>query len=87
MVSSSGFNVASDPLLAMVTSSRARLESPGMGDVVVSGWRAAGLLHPSVVRTGRLLALEPYLLTGPLGAVSRADLKGVDRGLMTVLGL
>lgn len=45
-----------DVVLAMVTSSSARLQSPGLGDFVVSDWRAAGPLCVAVGRQGSALA-------------------------------
>jgi mRNA interferase MazF len=55
IVSSSEYNDGPDAVVAMVTSNRARFQQPGIGDVVISDWRAAGLRLPSVVRTGRSL--------------------------------
>lgn len=51
----------------MVTSSARRLAAPGVGDVVLDDWHRAGLLRPSVVRTGRLLVPEARLLSARLG--------------------
>ena len=58
IVSTAEYNEGPDVIVAMVTSSRARLDRPELGDVVVTDWRAAGLPLPSVVRAGRLLVLE-----------------------------
>ena len=71
----------------MVTSSARRLAAPGVGDVVLDDWHQAGLLRPSVVRTGRLLVLEARLLSAQLGALTASDLGRVDRGLKEALGL
>ena len=71
----------------MVTSSAARLQGPGLGDVILQNWRQAGLLRPSVVRTGRLLVLETRLLAAQLGTLGPADLAAVDEGLREEFGL
>jgi hypothetical protein len=71
----------------MVTSNRARAVSPELGDVEVSDWQAAGLLRPSVVRTGRLLVLEQRLLAQPRGRLMVDDIVAIDSGLRDVLGL
>lgn len=76
-----------DVVLAMVTSSSARLQSPGLGDFIVSDWRAVGLTGPSVVRAARLLVLEQRLLGRALGDLVAPDLQGVDAALRLVLGL
>jgi len=87
VVSSAAISQGPDVIVAMVTSSRARVTQPGMGDVVLEDWRAAGLRQPSVVRAGRLLVVEHRLLAGPLGQLSSRDLAAVDAGLKAALGL
>lgn len=87
VVSSSAYNQGPDVIVAMVTSSRPRVAQPGLGDVPVTDWQTAGLRHPSVVRTGRVLVLEHRLLSAPLGDLVPADLGQVDAALKTVLGL
>lgn len=81
------YNQTADPLVAMVTSSRARITAPGLGDVVISRWKNAGLLQPSVARVGKLFAIETRLLTGPLGSLDASDLAAIDEALKSVLGL
>lgn len=71
----------------MVTSSAARVAQPGIGDVVVVDWQEAGLLRPSVVRTGRLLVIERQLVSAALGDLAPVDLQLVDVALKTVLGI
>jgi mRNA-degrading endonuclease toxin of MazEF toxin-antitoxin module len=87
IVSSSKYNQGPDAIVAMVTSSHARFQQPGVGDVVINDWQSAGLRLPSVVRTGRLLVLERRLLTIVLGDLSADDLVAIDQGLLSVLGL
>jgi hypothetical protein len=80
-------DVNADVVLAMITSSSLRLQSPHPGDFVIHDWRAAGLLLPSVVRTARLLVLEHRVIGRALGDLTSADLRGVDSALRLVLGL
>jgi mRNA-degrading endonuclease toxin of MazEF toxin-antitoxin module len=87
VVSVPTFNAGPDVLVAMVTSSLARRERPGFGDVVLEDWSEAGLWRPSVVRAGRLFAFERRLLQRMLGSLSTRDMSAVDRGLSTILGL
>ncbi|MGH9243333.1 MAG: type II toxin-antitoxin system PemK/MazF family toxin [Acidimicrobiales bacterium] len=87
VVSSAVFNDGPDAIVAMVTSRRTRLDSPGVGDVLLDHWRQAGLRLPSVIRTGRLLVIERRLLAAGLGRLDAVDLLAVDRALRTVLGL
>lgn len=87
VVSSAGFNTGPDFIVAMVTSSARRMVNPGTGDVILADWRLAGLLRPSVVRTGRLMVLEGRLLSAQIGTLTQADVAEVDRGLKDALGL
>jgi hypothetical protein len=80
-------NQSADVVLAMVTSSRSRVQRPGPGDAVIRNWQAAGLRLPSVVRSGRLLVLEHRLVGPILGDLNADDQLGVDVSLRTALGL
>lgn len=57
-----------------------------IGDHVVAGWEAAGLLFPSIV-TGILRTIDRTMIVRKLGALSKEDLSGVDRQLRRALGL
>lgn len=87
VVSGEAFNQGPDLIVAMVTSRRARLNAPGIGDVPIVAWESAGLLAPSTVRAGRLQTIEVDLLEGRLGALSIADLDAIDGALRDVLEL
>ena len=87
VVSAPAFHAGPDVIVAMVTSSSARLAAPGVGDVTLADWQPAGLLRASVVRAGRLLVLETRLLSARLGMITAEDLTAVDRGLKEALGL
>jgi len=86
-VSLSEFNRGPDVIVAMVTSSRARLQGPGLGDVLLSDWRSEGLLTASVVRTGRLQTMESRLLSARLGVLSERDAAVGGDALRGVLDL
>jgi mRNA interferase MazF len=86
VVSTTQFNQGQDVLVAMVTSSRARIQRPGVGDAPLRDWQAAGLLAPSVLRAGRLWTAEQRLLRRQLGALSLADLDAVDVALASQQG-
>lgn len=87
VVSVEAFNRSGEVLIAMVTSSRFRLATPGLGDVVLTDWQEEGLLRPSVLRTGRLLARTTDMLDEPRGRLSEEDLLRVNDALREVLGL
>ena len=87
IVSGTEFNSGPDLVVAMVTSRRSRLETPGVGDVALVDWKAAGLLAPSTVRAGRLQTIEATLLTRRLGAISLIDSASLDSALRRVLDL
>lgn len=87
VISAGGFHQGPDVITAMVTSSRARLRRPGLGDVVLQDWRAAGLLTASVVRTGRLQTMESRHLAARLGTLTERDLAVVGVALRAVLDL
>ena len=87
VVSGGAYQRGPDVIVAMVTSQTGRRQAPGLGDVVVADWQAAGLRAPSTVRTGRLLVLEQRLLGATLGRLSAATLADVDDALRAVFGL
>lgn len=87
VVSSSVYSLGPDVIVAMVTSSQARVARPGLGDVVLPDWQPAGLRQPSVVRAGRLLVIAHRLLTAGLGRITVRDLAAVDDALKAALGL
>ena len=87
VVSVSAFNTGPEVVLAMVTSSRLPRDRPGLGDVVLRDWKAAGLLRPSVIRAGKLFVPEQHLVKARLGLLTDADRHHVDRALREVLGI
>lgn len=86
-VSADAYQRGPDLIVAMVTSQAGRHQAPGLGDVVVTDWQAAGLRSPSTVRTGRLLVLEQRLIGATLGRLSTATMAKVDAALRAVFDL
>lgn len=72
-----------EAVVAAITSNvRRRLA----GDHLVSRWKEAGLLFPSVV-TGILRTVERTMIRRRLGSLDRADLEAVERELRASLAL
>ena len=57
-----------------------------VGDCVVSDWKAAGLLFPSVV-TGLIRTVDRLMIRGKLGALTPTNLESVEGELRQSLGL
>jgi mRNA-degrading endonuclease toxin of MazEF toxin-antitoxin module len=87
VVSGEAFNQGPDLIVAMVTSRRARLTAPEVGDVPLTEWQSAGLLAPSTLRTGRLQTIGAGLLESQLGALSSANRDAMSTALRDVLEL
>ncbi len=87
VVSAREYQDGPDVIVAMVTSSRARRDSPGLGDVIVADWAAAGLRGPSTIRVGRLLVIEQRLIETTLGHLTSATVEAVDVALRSVFDL
>lgn len=87
IVSADAYQLGPDVIVAMVTSQAGRQQAPGLGDVLVPDWQAAGLRAPSTIRTGRLLVLEQRLFGATLGRLSTATLADVGDALRSVFAL
>jgi mRNA interferase MazF len=57
-----------------------------VGDYLINDWREAGLLFPSVA-TGIIRTIKQSIVVRKLGAMSRDDMKGIDKQLSIALGL
>ena len=86
VVASSGFLCSGRDVVAVAISGR-RVHEPGPFDHVVSNWKAAGLLMPSVVRAGKLVTLQRDLIRRSLGTLEATDLEAVDGLLRKALAL
>jgi mRNA interferase MazF len=71
-------------IIAAITSNVARRPLPG--DVLITDWKAAGLLKPSVV-TGILQTFKHALILQNLGSLSGRDLKTFKDELALALDL
>ena len=72
-----------EAIIAAITSNVERLL---VGDHLVSGWREAGLLYPSVV-TGIIRTVKQTMIAGRLGKLGQQDLDSVSDNLKEILGL
>jgi hypothetical protein len=69
-------------ILAMITSQveSLRLE----GDVLLSDWRAAGLLHPSLLRIGKIATVDEDLIDKKVGRLTPHDHAAAAAALRSV---
>ena len=63
------FDLGPDAVICRVTS----VVRVGLLDVPLNGWRAAGLLKPSVARLDRLVTAEKSIFLRSLGSLSPTD--------------
>jgi mRNA interferase MazF len=68
--------------LAMITSQveALRLE----GDVLLADWRAAGLLHPSLLRLAKIATVDDRLVEKTIGSLSSRDREGARQAFRRV---
>ena len=59
--------------LAMITSQVEALKLPG--DVLLTDWKAAGLLHPSLLRLAKVATVDGQLVDKTIGRLSARDLE------------
>lgn len=84
VVSSRAYNgTRQDAIVAAITSNiRRRL----FGDHMITGWKEAGLLFPSMV-TGIVRTVKRTMIDRKIGSLATADLDAVDQELRRSLGL
>lgn len=61
--------------VAMITSRVDGLQIPG--DVKISHWEEAGLLHPSLIRLSKIATIENDIIDKVLGQIANSDLKSI----------
>ncbi len=84
VVSSASFHRGRrEAIVAAITSNVKRRLA---GDLVVSDWKKAGLLFPSLV-TGILRTIERVMVRRRLGSLDRVDLEAVEHELRASLDL
>jgi mRNA interferase MazF len=59
--------------VAMITSQVEALKLDG--DVLLADWKAAGLLHPSLLRLAKIGTIDEHLIEKTIGRLSPRDLK------------
>lgn len=72
-----------EAIIAAITSNVDRLL---VGDHLISGWQAAGLLFPSVA-TGIIRTIKQTMIERRLGTMPPADMQAIQEQLRHVLGL
>ena len=84
VVSSRAYNTARPDLIVMAVTSQLR-PNPGSADASISGWRAAGLLKPSVVKP-IFATLEQGLVLRRLGALDETDRAALRKSISEIIG-
>jgi mRNA interferase MazF len=85
VVSTDHYNQQSpDVLIASITGNLNPLPHPG--DYPIAAWSRAGLRVPSLVQM-KLATIDNHLVVRKLGALGKADLTGLERGVRQALGL
>lgn len=88
VVSAGAFHRTLPDLIVCPISSQPRVhQSPGPGDLPLTGWRKVGLRHPSTVRISKMLAIDKKIVKKRIGRVANEDLAGVERTVSRALGL
>ncbi|MBA7614152.1 hypothetical protein ES703_21414 [subsurface metagenome] len=72
-----------EAIIAAITS---RTDRVLVGDHLISHWREAGLLFPSVA-TGIIRTIKQDMIARKLGAMPRADMQAIDSKLRVTLDL
>ncbi len=63
--------------VAMITS---QVEGPRLdGDVELSDWKKAGLLHPSVLRLAKIATIDEELIDKVIGTLTATDMRASKR--------
>lgn len=83
IISSSVYHAQRPDLVLMAVTSQ--LRAPARGDVVISEWRAAGLLKPSAVKPV-IATIEQNLVIKRLGRLKAVDQQAVRAHLKLILG-
>jgi mRNA interferase MazF len=84
VVSNRSYNAARPDVVVMAITSQLR-PSPGLGEVWVSQWQAAGLLRPSAVKPV-FATLEQALVLRKLGTFSAADQAALRKAIAGTVG-
>jgi mRNA interferase MazF len=69
-------------VLAMITSQTEALRLDG--DVALRDWKAAGLLHPSLLRLAKVVTVDEELIDRTIGKLSAADVRSARQAFGAV---
>jgi mRNA interferase MazF len=84
VVSNRAYNVARPDIVVMAVTSQLRA-TPGLGEVWVNEWQAAGLLKPSAVKPV-FATLEQALVIRQLGTFGAGDQAALRKAIGELLG-
>jgi mRNA interferase MazF len=84
VVSSLAYHRERPDLILMAVTSQIR-QTQGLGESLVTGWKEAGLLKPSLLKPV-LFTLEKALVLRRLGALGDEDLSSLRQNLRAILG-
>ncbi len=84
IVSNAGYNLAKLDVVVMAITSQLR-PTPGLGEVWIRGWQAAGLLKPSAVKPV-FATLEQALVIRTLGSLRAGDRQALKQVIGEILG-
>ena len=84
VVSGRAYNTAKPDVVVMAITSQLR-PSPGLDEVWVSEWQAAGLLKPSTVKPV-FATLEQSLVIRQLGSLNAGDQEALRKAIAETLG-
>lgn len=84
VVSSDAYNRARPDVILMAITGHMSAY-PRIGEVVISGWKEAGLLKASTIKP-ILATIEKTLIVRGLGQLGKRDIQSLRDGLKTVVG-
>ena len=84
VVSNRAYSIARPDLIVMAVTSQLR-PNPGLGDVWIGHWQAAGLLKPSVVEPV-CATLEQRLVLRRLGSLDDGDRAALRKAISEIIG-
>ncbi|MGH7409906.1 MAG: type II toxin-antitoxin system PemK/MazF family toxin [Candidatus Methylomirabilis sp.] len=84
VISSPAYHRARQEVVVVAISSNVRRRL--VGDHLISDWKGAGLLFPSVV-AGIIRTIKRTMIDRKLGSLAKSDLEAVERELRRCLGL
>jgi mRNA-degrading endonuclease toxin of MazEF toxin-antitoxin module len=84
VISSAAYNRSRQEIIVAAITSNVRRRL--YGDYLISGWKAAGLLFPSMV-TGIFRTIKQTMIDRKVGTMAKAEMLAIDSKLRQSLGL